>query len=84
MKRGRLLSPEEVRTGERVIVVPCAEGVHRGIGLGHYHPEGQHATVDDPLLSMVRRGTMHLYHVDPETAPARVETATPAQPEEHA
>jgi hypothetical protein len=77
MRKGRLLSPDEVRQGQVVFVVPSGPDVHRGAGLGAY-AEGE-ARVSDALHGAARRGAVHLYELpEPEPTPA----PAPAAPEE--
>jgi hypothetical protein len=70
MKRGRLLSPEEIGYQQRVIVVPCDAGISRGVGLGTHPEEGSEAVATDALVSAARRGSVHLYALPDPAADA--------------
>ena len=74
MKRGRLLSPEEVRQGQSVLVVPSGPGVARGVNRGHYPEVGEVRQLDDTIHGACRRGALFLYEpVADEPAPSQPE-----------
>jgi len=70
MRRGRLLSPDEVRYGQSVLVVPCGAGVVRGVGRGCYPVEGEIRQVDDTIHGAQRRGSLLLFVPEPDEVPA--------------
>ena len=66
MKKGRMLTPEELHIGQTAWVSPSGPDVHRGVGLGA-HGEGP-TTVTDSLHSAARRGAVTLYEALPDEA----------------
>lgn len=78
MKRGRLLSPDEVRLGQEVILVPSGD-ISRGPNLGD-HPEESLVRCSEAHHSAARRGAVELYAVLEERPAAPTDNP---QPEEH-
>lgn len=82
MKRGRLLQPDEIHIGQKVIVVPSGDDVHRGVGLGAHPVEGCEARLTDQLHGACRRGAVHLYDLPKDEPTLAAEAPATTQPEE--